>query len=129
MAEPEQQLVVVLEARINEFEKRFNKAQRVANDNWTGIERRGRVAARNLESTFLTSANVANGALERMGAGVGSLKAQLGGLASAVTGALSLNQLPRYVDAWQELRNKIAAAGEAAEYADEHEGGHEMYSR
>lgn len=119
MAEAEQQLVVQLEARIRDFERNFQKASRVANDNWRGIENRGRTAARNLESTFLSTSNVANAALERMGAGIGSLKGQIGGLASALTGALSINQLRRYVDAWQELRNRIAAAGEAPERVGE----------
>lgn len=118
MAETEQ-LVVQLEARIRDFERNFQKASRVANDNWRGIENRGRTAARNLESTFLSTSNVANAALERMGAGIGSLKGQIGGLASALTGALSINQLRRYVDAWQELRNRIAAAGETPERVGE----------
>lgn len=40
-----EQLVVLLEARVSQFEKNFAKASRAANDNWRKIENRGTSAS------------------------------------------------------------------------------------
>lgn len=47
-----EQLVVSLEARIRDFEKNFEKANRTASSNWTAIERRSTEAAGRLEKTI-----------------------------------------------------------------------------
>ena len=49
MAGEAEQLVVSLEARIREFERNMQRAQRTANDNFRGIERRARQMNRNLD--------------------------------------------------------------------------------
>lgn len=52
MATETEQLVVSLEARIKDFERNFQKANRTANQNWSAIERRGEQASTRLERTF-----------------------------------------------------------------------------
>lgn len=47
-----EQLVVLLEARVRDFENNMKRANRAANENFGGIEARGRRAAKNLEDTF-----------------------------------------------------------------------------
>lgn len=47
-----EQLVVSLEARIAQFERNFERANRTANRQWSSIERRSQQASRRLETTF-----------------------------------------------------------------------------
>ncbi len=78
-----EQLVVSLEARINQFEKNFQKAQRTANDNFQGIERRAQRSADTLEKSFDRAGSSISAKLE------GALKPFLAGgiLAAGVTAA------------------------------------------
>jgi hypothetical protein len=46
MANETEQLVVELEARIDQFEKNFKKASATANSSWSAIETRGQRAAK-----------------------------------------------------------------------------------
>ncbi|AVO43905.1 tape measure protein [Phreatobacter cathodiphilus] len=87
------QLLVMLEARIREFERNFQKASRITNDNWRGIENRSRAAARNLE-----------GVMASMGR---SLVAPLSGIGAA----LSTREILRYADAWTAAKNSLAVVG------------------
>lgn len=52
MADDTQQLLVSLEARVTNFEKAFQRATKLANDNWSAIEQRGKQAASNLDAQF-----------------------------------------------------------------------------
>lgn len=98
----EQQLVLGIEARLNQFEKAFHRADRVANDNWSKIQRRGEQAARKLDSTF---AKATEGVSARF-------KLMASSATGALTAALGVAQLKRYADEWTAARSKIAATGE-----------------
>ena len=116
MAEAAEQLVVLLEARVRDFEKNMQRASRSANDNFGSIENRGRRMGRNLERDLASSTARINTTLAGMGQGVGNSLASIGAQATAALGAvLSVNELKKYADTWTETANKIAAAGEAAE--------------
>lgn len=101
---------------MRDFEKNMQRAARSANDNFGGIENRGRRMGRNLERDLASSTARVNTTLASMGKGIGNSLASIGARASAALGAvLSVNELKKYADTWTETANKIAAAGEAAE--------------
>jgi tape measure domain-containing protein len=102
MAETAEQLVVSLEARVNQFEKAFQRASRAANDNWRSIEKRGEQGAKKLESTFAQATRGVSDKFRLMATSA----------AGALTAALGVNQLKRYADEWTAARSKIAATGE-----------------
>ncbi|MFG1201732.1 hypothetical protein V5F29_04990 [Xanthobacter aminoxidans] len=82
MASEDERLVVALEARIRDFEKNFDKAQKTANSRFTAIEKRAEASAVNLKAAFSgASASIAAtfGAL----GGAGILAG--GGIAGAIT--------------------------------------------
>jgi tape measure domain-containing protein len=102
MAETAEQLVVSLEARVRDFEKNFQKASRVANDNWRSIEQRGEQGAKRLEASFSTATKSVSEKFRLMASSA----------AGALTAALGANELKKLADDWSAARNKIAAAGE-----------------
>lgn len=112
MAEAAEQLVVLLEARVRDFERNMQRAARSANDNFGGIEDRGRRMGRNLERDLASSTARINNTLSGMGKGAGSafgnsLKA---GLATAAAG-LSVGKLAEYVDTNTRIENSLKVAG------------------
>lgn len=96
-----EQLVVQLEARIRDFERNFEKANRTATKNWSDIESRGNRAARNLETTFT-----------RLG---GSLKGIAGSFAGAFAGGFAIGGLAQLP---QLIRSTVASAAGIADVAD-----------
>ncbi len=102
MAETAEQLVVSLEARIRDFERNFQKASSVANDNWRKIEQPGEQGARRLDTSF---AGATKNISERF-------RLMAGTAAGALTAALGLNEIKKLADEWTSARSKIAAAGE-----------------
>lgn len=108
MAEAAEQLVVALEARIRDFEKNFQRANRVANDNWRNIERRSRTGARNLEQTMATSTKAMTRSLDSFGtAAAGKLKGAFAAIAAGVT----LNELRKTADEYTKIMNTLKVAG------------------
>ncbi|OAI26947.1 hypothetical protein A1351_13980 [Methylosinus sp. R-45379] len=98
MATETEQLVVALEARIDQFEKSFKRAAGVSNDNWTAIERRGAQGAKRLEDAFINSGRAAQRMTQLMGnsADVGRQMTALMSLSSAVdkhSASMQLNRL------------------------------------
>ena len=96
MATETEQLVVALEARINQFEKAFARASRTADSQFSAVERRARQSADRLESLMGSTALGVNRALGAIGAGIG------------------FDQIRRFADAWVEAGNKVRAAATAA---------------
>lgn len=95
MATETEQLVVALEARINQFEKAFARASRTADSQFSAVERRARQSADRLESLMGSTALGVNRALGAIGAGIG------------------FDQIRRFADAWVEAGNKVKAAATA----------------
>lgn len=108
MAGEAEQLVVSLEARIREFERNFQRANRTANDNWRSIERRSRTGARNLEQSMATSSNAMTRSLE----GFGTVAAgKVGAAFAAITAGLGLNELRKTADEYTKIMNTLKVAG------------------
>ncbi|NKM86341.1 hypothetical protein GFL54_18950 [Rhizobium laguerreae] len=103
-----EQLVVSLEARINQFEKNFQKAQRTANDNFSSIERRGQQSAEKLERTFGDVGKSVSGKIE------GIFKPFLAGgviAAGATAAATALSEVAKTV---AEVDREARKAGVSA---------------
>ncbi|MFG1345240.1 hypothetical protein V5F59_10130 [Xanthobacter autotrophicus DSM 431] len=82
MSAGDERLVVALEARIRDFEKNFEKAQRTANQRFSAIEKRAQSNAAAMKATFAAAGQSAEALFASLG-GVGILGA--GGLAGIVS--------------------------------------------
>lgn len=108
MAGEAEQLVVSLEARIRDFERNFQKANRTANDNFRSIEQRARTAGKNLESAMGNSTSAMSRQLDNFGtAAAGKLKMAFGAIAAGV----SLNELRKAADTYTGIMNSLKVAG------------------
>lgn len=81
MADGNERLVVSLEARIRDFEKNFERAQKTANARFTAIERRAQSSAATLKAAFTGAGAAITGAFNSLG-GAGIIAG--GGLAGIV---------------------------------------------
>lgn len=95
MATETEQLVVSLEARIRDFEKNFERANRTANTQFSEIEKRAKQAADRMESLMSSTAMTVNRALGAVGVGLG------------------FAEIKKFADAWTEAGNRIKAAAAA----------------
>jgi tape measure domain-containing protein len=108
MAGEAEQLVVSLEARIRDFERNFQRAQRVANDNFGAIERRARTAGKNLETAMASSSNAMSRGLD----GFGRVAAgKIGAAFAAITAGMGLNELRKSADEYTKIMNTLKVAG------------------
>lgn len=84
MATDEERLVVMLEARVRDFERNFARAQQTADKRFKGIEDRAKSSATRLKAAFAGIGGAVGGALGAIGAtaGIGGL-----GLAGLFAGA------------------------------------------
>jgi hypothetical protein len=90
MPDDSERLVVLLEARIRDFEKNFEKANRTASRNWKEIESRGKQAGERLQSS--------------MGKAASNITDAFAGISPAVGGALGLGVVFKFaVDINREL--------------------------
>ena len=112
MAETAEQLVVLLEAKVNDFEKNMKKALKSANDNFGGIEDRGRRMGRDLERDLASSTARVNTTLSKLGQGAGSEfgTAIRSGVATALAG-LSIGKIAGYIDTDTRIQNSLKVAG------------------
>jgi len=96
-----EQLVVQLEARVSQFEKNFQRAGRVANDNWRKIENRGTSASRKLEQQ-----------LARTAAGIGNSFRNMGlAIASSLGAAVSVKAISEAAQQYVTLQNALKVVG------------------
>lgn len=79
MANDEERLVVALEARLNQFEKSFQRAVQISNKNFGDIEQRAKTMTSRLDASFAKIGTGLKGGVAGMFAGVGA----------AATGALA----------------------------------------
>lgn len=108
MAGEAEQLVVSLEARIREFERNFQRANRTANDNFRSIERRARTAGKNLESAMSSG----TAGMTRSLQGFGRVAAgAIGPAFAAITAGVGLNELRKTADEYTKIMNTLKVAG------------------
>lgn len=92
MATETEQLVVQLEARIRDFEKNFERANKTASDNWSKIEARGKQATDRIQSDLAKAANSIGGTLKGIAASFGSSVGLTGlGLSAMLATAVQVN--------------------------------------
>lgn len=108
MAGEAEQLVVSLEARIREFERNFQRANRTANDNFRSIERRARTAGKNLENSMATSSNAMTRSLDGFGRAAAG---KVGAAFAAITAGMGLNELRKTADEYTKIMNTLKVAG------------------
>lgn len=93
MANDETRLLVSLEARLNQFEKAFQKAEQTSANSWSRVERQAKQSASQLEATFRNSSANINNALGTIGVGV------------------SIREVTQLVDSWTRFTNQLRVAG------------------
>lgn len=107
MASEQEKLVVALEARIRDFERNFQKANRTANDNFAGIEKRAKKSADNLERTMSSASSRVAGVFKSFGAG----------FAGGILGGLSVAGLQQIARSIGDVANGVAMIGSNAKKA------------
>lgn len=115
MSEADERLIVMLEARISEFEKRMIAAERRGTRTYTGLSRGAKSAARNMEADLVSATSRINAALATTASKVGVFgKSFIGGLAGGAVVSLlgSVNfQIAGTVRALAEVGDQAKRAG------------------
>ncbi|MEX0404058.1 phage tail tape measure protein [Aquibium sp. LZ166] len=107
MARDTEQLVVALEARIRDFERNFQRANRTANDNFNRIERRAKQSGDVLEKSLAGAASRVSSTLKTFGAG----------FAGGILGGLSVAGLQRIAASIGDVAKSVAMIGSNAKMA------------
>ncbi|MFI3904331.1 hypothetical protein [Ochrobactrum sp. S1502_03] len=115
MAENEERLVVLLEARVNELEKGMNKAQRVANAAYREMKKGSRSATAQMEQDAKRSASRVNQAFATIGTKVGGYGKAfglglVGGIATAGLAAITAS-VKTVTSSFAELDREAKTAG------------------
>jgi hypothetical protein len=111
MATDTEQLVVQLEARINDFEKSFQRASKTANDNWSKIEQRGKQAGDRMSSSV-------KAATQEIANGFEALRSPVQGastLINALIGASVVAGVAGIATSFGDLINKLSDFGDRAQ--------------
>ncbi|WGG58251.1 hypothetical protein [Brucella intermedia] len=119
MADNEERLVVLLEARVNELEKGMKKAQNVANAAYREMKKNSRSATRQMEQDAARSASRINQAFATIGTNIGSYSKAfglglLGGVATAGLGVLATS-VKGVTSSFAELGREAKTAGISVE--------------
>ncbi|SIS65138.1 tape measure protein [Paracoccus saliphilus] len=100
----DERLVVMLEARVTEFEKRMRQAEQRGTRTYQGLQRRSRSATRGMEADMVRSTTAINRALATTAARIGAF-----GAAFAV--ARGVQGYNRLADAATAMANSLRVAG------------------
>nr|WP_196107484.1 MULTISPECIES: phage tail tape measure protein [unclassified Ochrobactrum] len=119
MADNEERLVVLLEARVNELEKGMKKAQNVANAAYREMKKGSRSATRQMEQDAVRSASRINQAFATIGTNIGSYGKAfglglVGGVATAGLGVLATS-VKGVTSSFAELGREAKTAGISVE--------------
>jgi hypothetical protein len=106
MSTDDERLVVELEARINDFEKNFEKANRTAGDNWNKIEARGRSAGARIEAD-----------MSKAVAGIGGAFTTLGGTIASSVGLSGVLGLSGFLALAVKINSELAKTSSLARLA------------
>lgn len=105
----DERLVVMLEARISEFEKRMMRAERTGTKTYQGLQRGSSRATRQMEADAISAA-------ARINQAMASIHTQIGGFAKAFAGGLAIGALNGIAGA---ARNAIGEMADLADLADQ----------
>ncbi len=108
MANDVQQLSVLLEARIRDFEKNMRKAGSTTDGTWQGIESRTKRGAKSVEDTTSSMAANVNKSLHKLGEGIAE---PFKNVLPLIASAISAETVIHLADEWKKAGNAIASAG------------------
>ena len=111
MATDDEKLVVALEARVRDFERNMQKAERLGSRTYQQLAAGSSRATRQMEQDMVRSTNRINQALASTSLSVGTFNRAFG----AIGAALSVREVIRYADAWTTAKNSLAVAGVTGE--------------
>ena len=116
MADDDERLLVLLEARITDFEKNLKKASATATREFAGMRKTSASASQQMESDVLKSTTSINRALASVGGKVGSLGKNLTTSAIAPVAALltlsaAVNGTKSALDKFSKINDQSIAAG------------------
>lgn len=118
MATETEQLVVALEARIRDFEKNFQKANRTANDNFGRIESRARQSSTRLKRDLDNASGSVLASFQKMGAGIGRIFGVAGIAGGATVGGI-VAVIKSAASSLADVRAEAQRAGLAADVFQE----------
>jgi hypothetical protein len=104
----DERLIVMLEARISEFEKRMAKAERTGTKTYQGLQRGSSMATRRMEADMIAASGRINQALA-------SVQGRVGTFSKAFAGALLAGGLAAFTSG---LRSAIGSIADMADDAD-----------
>mgnify|MGYP002717075195 CR=1 FL=1 len=107
----DERLVVMLEARISEFEKRMRQAEQRGTRTYQGLERNSRSATRQMEQDMLRSTSRINQALAATSTRIGAFgRAFIAGLSVGAVAQLT-QRYTQIADAATQMQNSLRTAG------------------
>lgn len=107
----DERLVVLLEARVSEFEKRMLQAEQRGTRTYQGLSRGSRSATRQMEADMIRSANSVNRAVASTSTKIGGLGRLLAGGLSAAALIQGARQYGRLADEATRMQNALRVAG------------------
>lgn len=107
----DERLVVLLEARVSEFEKRMLQAEQRGTRTYQGLSRGSRSATRQMEADMIRSANSVNRAVASTSSRIGGLGRLLAGGLSAAAFIQGARQYGRLADEATRMQNALRVAG------------------
>lgn len=100
----DERLMVMLEARITEFERRMRQAEQRGTQTFHSLRRNSRSATRGMEADMTRSANAINRALA-------VTAARIGAFGAAFAGVRAMQSYNRFADAATAMANSLRVAG------------------
>ncbi|MDR4306562.1 hypothetical protein IHQ68_08025 [Chelatococcus sambhunathii] len=123
MASEDAQLVIDLEARIRDFERNFEKANRTAQRQFGAIEARAKEAASRLERSMSDAADRSNDSLSRLSRGASAVglavKGALAGLAAGAFAGVSIDGVDKSIADLAKLNDVAERTGASAQFVQE----------
>ena len=111
MASDEERLVVSLEARINDFERKMQRAERTGARSYQQLTAGSSRATRQMEQDMVRATNRINQALASTSTSIGAFGKAFGAGFGGLAGVLSVREVIRFADAWTSAKNSLAVAG------------------
>ncbi|MFN4129052.1 MAG: tape measure protein [Paracoccaceae bacterium] len=107
----DERLVVMLEARVTEFERRMRQAEQQGSKSYQGLRRNSRSATRQMETDMIRSTGRMNQALASTSGAIGSFGRALGVGLSAAAAAQAVRRYIQIADAATKMQNALRVIG------------------
>ncbi|CAM3387456.1 tape measure protein [Paracoccus nototheniae] len=107
----DERLVVMLEARVTEFERRMRQAEQQGTKSYQGLQRNSRSATRQMEADMNRSTSSINRSLASTSGAIGSFSRALGIGISAAAAAQAVRRYAQIADAATKMQNALRVIG------------------